>query len=110
MFILKGKRGKSKLVEILLSYGESICISINDYFPYTQYVFNPEYGTFLTNRDIENLLSFILVHKLMNEHQYIIIYTNFAEGQLESLITSLIEFKNNYSVLVDTEFIITCKE
>lgn len=102
MLIVKGKNGKSLLVQILADHTESICFEYHEY--------PVMYGSFYVDSEIYSLsdfIDFIKDYNDENHYDYLIIYTNEKEDNLNELIDFLNKHKLN---IFYKSIIVMCKE
>ena len=103
MLIVKGRNGKSVLVQILADHTESICFEYHDY--------PVMYGSYCIDSEIYSLSDFIDFIKEFDDdkehYDYLIIYTNEKEDSLKELIDFLNKHKLNIS---HKDIIVMCKE
>lgn len=103
MQILKANTMKSVTVSHLLHSSDSICIIYDDYCP-------PLYGAIhldSTRHSIDDLKELIKdeINNLTNRKDYLIIYTNKTEQEIEEIV----DFMNQLKAVVFREVLITCR-
>ena len=106
MLTLKGDCGKSRVVEILMYSTNSICFMYND-FPSVFDAISLDCREYSLN-DLLKCISDTLKEAVVNDdhYDYLFIYTNQDEGNLQSIINWLNENKLNIPC---RDIILTCK-
>ena len=106
MLILKGDCGKSRVVEILMNTTNSICFMYND-FPFIFNAMSLDCREYSLN-DFLKCISDMLREAVVNDehYDYLLIYTNQDERNLQGIINWLNEYRWNIPC---RDIILTCK-
>ena len=107
MLILKGDCGKSRVAEILMNATTSICFVYDDYFPFVFNAINSDCREYSLN-DFLECISDTLEEAVINNNRYdyLFIYTNQDEENLQDIINWLNEYRYNVPC---RDIVLTCK-